>query len=187
MVPNWNGSTMPVIVWKYLTDPLWESFRVEIKPFPSLFRRILHRYTSMVYYFGFKCFLLHLICRIAQFSSGSFLKKLYNETTDQSCRLFQTRKTPIPRSSNPARKRSVPDNFGDFMEAVFRWTDPVTGFTRFRPELTGSCQNRQPDTVIGFLRRIPGILRRVPAGNGVFPGGFSRKFTEYCFRNHRPG
>jgi hypothetical protein len=55
---------------------------------------------------------------------------------------------------------------------VFRWTDPVTGFIRFRPEPTGTCQNRQPDTVTGFLRRIPGIFRpetasflRVFAGN----------------------
>jgi hypothetical protein len=63
----------------------------------------------------------------------------------------------------------------------------VTGFIRFCPESTGTCQNRQPDTVTGFLRRIPGIFRRVPAGNSEFPEGFRRKFTEYCVRNHRPG
>jgi hypothetical protein len=51
----------------------------------------------------------------------------------------------------------------------------VTGFIRFRPEQAGSWQNRQPDTATGFLRRIPGIFRRVPTGNGVFPAGFSRK------------
>jgi hypothetical protein len=44
------------------------------------------------------------------------------------------------------------------MEVVFRLTDPVTGFTRFRPEPTGICQNRQPDAVTGFLHRIPGIF-----------------------------
>ena len=93
----------------------------------------------------------------------------------------------VPRSDNPARKRPVPWYSGDLMEAVFRWTDPVTGFIRFRSELTGNCQNRQPGTVTGFLRRIPGIFRRVPAGNGKFPDGFHRKFTEYCFRFHRPG
>jgi hypothetical protein len=100
---------------------------------------------------------------------------------------IETLRCWCPRSNNPARKRSVPDNSGDFMEAVFRGTDPVTGFIRFRPEPTGTWQNRQPDTVTGFLRRIPGIFQRVPVGNGVFPAGFSRKFTEYCFRNHRPG
>jgi hypothetical protein len=73
------------------------------------------------------------------------------------------------------------------MEAVFRSTDPVTGFIRFRLESTGTCQNRQPDTVTGFLCRIPDTSRWVPAENGEFPEGFRRKFTEYCFRNHRPG
>ena len=73
------------------------------------------------------------------------------------------------------------------MEAVFRWADPVTGFIRFHPEPTGTWQNRLPDTVTGFLRRIPDISWRVPARNSAFPAGFPRKFMEYCFRNHRPG
>jgi hypothetical protein len=64
---------------------------------------------------------------------------------------------------------------------------PVTGFIWFRPEPTGTCQNRQLDTVTGSLRWISGIFRRVPAGNGEFPEGFRRKLTEYCFPNHHPG
>jgi len=35
-------------------------------------------------------------------------------------------------SNNPARKRPVPWYSGDFMEALFRSTDPVTGSTRNR-------------------------------------------------------
>jgi hypothetical protein len=31
-----------------------------------------------------------------------------------------TEYTITPRSNNPARKLLVPDNFGDFVEAVFR-------------------------------------------------------------------
>jgi hypothetical protein len=73
------------------------------------------------------------------------------------------------------------------MEAVFRWTDPVTRFIRFRPEPTRTWQNRKPDTITGFLCRISDIFWRIPTGNGVYPAGFSRKFTEYCFRNHRLG
>jgi hypothetical protein len=63
----------------------------------------------------------------------------------------------------------------------------VAGFIRFRSEPTGTCQNRQPDTVTGFLCRIRGTSRRIPARNGEFPEGFRRKFTEYYFRDHRPG
>jgi hypothetical protein len=93
----------------------------------------------------------------------------------------------IPRSKTYDRKRPVPWYSGDFMEAVFQWTDPVTGFIRFRSELTGTCQNWQPDTVTGLLCRIPGTSGWFPTWNGEFPEGFHRKFTEYCFRNHRPG
>ncbi|CAF1675616.1 unnamed protein product [Adineta ricciae] len=32
-----------------------------------------------------------------------------------------------PRSNNPARNRPVPGPFGDFMEAVFRRSDPTSG------------------------------------------------------------
>jgi hypothetical protein len=73
------------------------------------------------------------------------------------------------------------------MEAVFPRINPVTGFIQFRPEPTGTCQNRQQDMVTGFLRRIPGIFRLAPARNDEFPEGFCRQPTEYCFRNHRPG
>jgi hypothetical protein len=72
------------------------------------------------------------------------------------------------------------------MEAVFPRINPVAGFIRFRPKPTETYQNRQPDTVTGFLRRIPGIFRLAPARNGDFPEGSCRKPTEYCFRNHRP-
>jgi hypothetical protein len=61
------------------------------------------------------------------------------------------------------------------VEAVFRETDPVTGFIRFRSEQAGTWQNPQPDTVIGFLRRIPDIFQRVPTGNSAFPASFSQK------------
>ncbi len=77
--------------------------------------------------------------------------------------------------------------YGEFMEAVFRWTDPVTRFIRSPVELTKACQNRQPDTVTGSFHRISGIFGRVSAGNGEFPAGFLLKFTENCVRNHRPG
>ena len=52
----------------------------------------------------------------------------------------------VPRSRSTGR---IPqENTGNRrnMEAVFRWTDPVTGFIRFRPEQAGSWQNRQPDS-----------------------------------------
>jgi hypothetical protein len=61
------------------------------------------------------------------------------------------------------------------VEAVFREPDPVTGFTRFRPEQAGTWQNWQPNTVTRFLRRIPDIFQRVPTGNSEFSAGFSRK------------
>jgi hypothetical protein len=80
-----------------------------------------------------------------------------------------------PRSRSTGR---IPqENTGNRrnVEAVFRETDPVAGFIRFRLEQAGTWQNRQPDTVIGFLRRIPDIFRRVPTGNSAFPAGFSRK------------
>ena len=35
-----------------------------------------------------------------------------------------------------------------------------------------TCQNRQPDTVTGFLHRVPRIFLRVLAGNVQFPEGF---------------
>ena len=55
------------------------------------------------------------------------------------------------------------------MEAVFRETDPVTGFIQFRPEPAETWQNRQPDTVTDFLRRISDIFR--PEN-----GGFTFRF-----------
>jgi hypothetical protein len=55
------------------------------------------------------------------------------------------------------------------VESVFRETDPVP------PEQAGTWQNLQPDTVTGFLRRIPDIFRGIPTGNSAFSAGFSRK------------
>jgi hypothetical protein len=55
------------------------------------------------------------------------------------------------------------------------WKQYSGNLIQFRPEQAGTWQNRQPDTVTRFLRRIPDIFRRVPTGNSAFPAGFSRK------------
>ncbi len=55
-------------------------------------------------------------------------------------------------STQVEQSAKEPVGFADFMEAVFRWTDPVTGFIRFRPKpvKTGSWI-RSPDPCTGFL------------------------------------
>jgi hypothetical protein len=67
---------------------------------------------------------------------------------------------------------------GDFMEAVFRWTDSVTGFIRFRPELTGTCQIRQPD--------IHGILLQESSAWACVKKCISTRFSGITRRNAFP-
>ena len=58
------------------------------------------------------------------------------------------------------------------MEAVVLSANPVTGFNRLCLELSPSCQNRQPDTITGFLRQIPEISWPILTGKSEFPEGF---------------
>lgn len=76
----------------------------------------------------------------------------------------------MPRSHTNGRFSDIP---GDFMEAIFRWMDLMTGFIRFRLKSAGTCQNLQSGTVAGFYYRISATSRLAAVGNGKFPERFS--------------
>ncbi len=88
-----------------------------------------------------------------------------------------------PRSNSPARKRLVPGNSGDFVEAVFR-PEMFQIFSmlsvQFLHESTGMWEEsarKNPDNFrpeyCFYVPPIPGVFLQDPAGSGA--------------RNHRPG
>ena len=101
---------------------------------------------------------------------------------------LQQHRKNSPDQTRTARNGRFRDILEDFMEAVFPWMDRATEFIQFRPEPTETWQNRQPDTVTGFLYRIPVTS---PIGFswklGISWRAFARNSRNYCFRNHRPG
>jgi dUTPase len=62
----------------------------------------------------------------------------------------------VPRSNSPARKRLVPDNYGGFVEAVFR------------PEIFRIFSNAFRPVPVGKHRRLVGIYRKK---SEKFPAG----------------
>jgi len=88
-----------------------------------------------------------------------------------------------PPSNSPARKRSVPDNSGDFVEAVFR-PEMFRIFSmlsvQFLPESTGSWQESAGKNPDNFR---PEYCFHVPA----IPCVFLQDLAGSGAQNHQPG
>ena len=107
--------------------------------------------------------------RICKENLEKFEKKMWRlcdvVTSDASSNSDLIISKNVPRSKSTGRIRQEGTGNQRKIDAGFPWTDPVTGFLRFRLETTGICQNRYPDTVTGFLG----------SNSWHFPAGFGQK------------
>ena len=107
--------------------------------------------------------------------------------------LFQ-QKLKHPRSNRTARKRPVPWNSGDFVEAVFRpeifriFSDDFRSVPAGKHrKLAGIHRKKSGQFPAGILLPCSSDFRCFPAGYGGFPASFLQDPAGSGGRNLRPG
>ncbi len=107
---------------------------------------------------------------------------------------FRVHRIQLPRSNSPARKRPVPGNSGDFVEAVLRPENFRIFSNDFRPvpvgkhrKLIETYRKKSEKFTARILLPCSNDFRCFPAGCVDFPASFLQDPAGSSGRNHRPG